>query len=63
MAKYEGVGHGPGIPFHVALDRAVDNAWEDAKSKGKKPGDELKVDEISVKAENPVNWARVVLSD
>lgn len=60
MAKWEGAkpGNGP----MGATQNALNEAWRKAKDDGK-AGVELRVAEWYVTGENPLNWARVVLTD
>lgn len=55
---YQGEGHGPPT---VALQAALEQAWQNAKKDGQQ-GKELRVAEWYVRGENPINWAKIVLS-
>ena len=55
------VGVGRGQPISQAVDRALDNAYRQARADG--ATGPLRVVEQHVWGDNPANWCRVVLVD
>jgi len=60
MARW--TGEKPGNGPMGATENALGEAWRKAKNDGMQ-GVELRVAEWWVKGDNPINWARVVLTD
>lgn len=56
------VGIGRGHGHADCKDKAMDDAWEKAKNRGKE-GRPLRVQAEWVSGNNPITWCKVVLSD